>query len=107
MSDFLTVFKNNFIPHADFRQARFKCLLTIVNWQPAPGPGFVEITDSRVWQTNVYYGVYLNDFIKSNLAHDILKHVIMNGMSGSSWIFRRFDRFCIAVNNDEIRSAGK
>ena len=64
VSDFLTVFENNFTLHANLGQARFKCWCTIVNWQPAPGPGFVEITDSRVWQTNVYYEVYFSDFIK-------------------------------------------
>ena len=64
MSDFVTVFENNFTPHADLRQATFKCSFTVVNWQPAPGPGFAKITNSRVWQTNVYYGVSINDFVK-------------------------------------------
>ena len=31
----------------------------------------------------------------------------MNGMTGSSWIFKMFDRICIAVNSDEIGSVGK
>ena len=44
---------------------------------------FAEITGSRIWKTNVYDGVYFNDFIKSNLANDILKRVIMNDMSNS------------------------
>ena len=55
---------------------------------------------------NVYEGVYFNDFIKSNLAQDILKRVVMNGMTGSSWRFKMFDRICLAVNSDEIGSAG-
>ena len=66
------------------------------------------MTDSRIWQTNVYDGVYFNDFIKSNLANDILKRVIMNSMSGSNERFKRFDRICIAaVNSDDLRSTGK
>ena len=24
-----------------------------MNWQPVAGPGFAEITNSRVWQTNI------------------------------------------------------
>ena len=44
---------------------------------------------------NVYEDVYFNNFTKSNLANDILERVIMNGMSGSSWRFKRFDRLCI------------
>ena len=31
----------------------------------------------------------------------------MNGMSGSSWRFKRFDRICITVNSDDLRSIGK
>ena len=43
-----------------------------------------------------------NDFVKSNLTNGILKRVIMNGMSGSSWIFKRFDILCATVNSDEL-----
>ena len=56
---------------------------------------------------NVYEDVYFNNFIKSNLANDILERVIMNGMSGSSWRFKRFDRLCITVDSKELRSIGK
>ena len=50
---------------------------------PAPRVGFVEIADSRVWQTNVYEGVCFNDYVKANLAQGISKTAIMNDMSGS------------------------
>ena len=56
---------------------------------------------------NVYEDVYFNNFIKSNLANDILERVIMNGISGSSWRFKRFDRLCITVNSKKLRSIGK
>ena len=68
MSKLLTVFENNVIPNANLRQSRFKFFFTIVNQQPAPRDGFAEITDSKIQQTNVYDGVYFNDFIKLNLA---------------------------------------
>ena len=45
--------------------------------------------------------------MKSNLANDILKGVIMNGMSGSSFRFTRFDGICITVNSDDLRSIDK
>ena len=48
-----------------------------------------------------------NDFIKSNPANEILKRVIMNGMSGSSWRFMRFDRICITVNSNDLKSISK
>ena len=31
VSEFLTVFENNFRPNADLRQSRFKCSFTIAN----------------------------------------------------------------------------
>ena len=31
----------------------------------------------------------------------------MNGMSGSSWRFKRFDRICITMNSYDLRSTGK
>ena len=103
----MTVFENVFVPRPNLRQVRFKCSFTIINRQPAPRTGFVKITDSRVCQTNVCDGVYFNDFVKSNLAEDILKRVIMNGMTGNSWRVKRFDRICLIVNSDEFRSVGK
>ena len=55
----------------------------------------------------MYEGVYFNDFIKYSLGNDTLKRVIMNGMSGSSWRFKTFDRLCITVTSNELRSIGK
>ena len=56
---------------------------------------------------NVFAGVYFNDFMKSSLEQDILKRVIMNGMTGSSWRFKMFDRICLAANSNEILSVSK
>lgn len=38
----------------------------------------------RVWVTNVYTGVYFNDFIKPGIAQDINKIIISNGMTGNT-----------------------
>ena len=101
---FLTVFENDFIPQPNLSRVRFKCSFTIINCHPAPRVGFVEVTNSKVWQTSVYEGVYFNEYVKANLARDILKHVIINGMSGSSWRFKKFDRLCLTVNSDEFNN---
>ena len=107
MSEFLTAFENNFTLKAQLRQPRIKSFFTILNLQPAPRDGFAEIIDSRIWQMNVYEGHYFNNFIKPNLANDILKRAIISGMSGGSWRFKRFDRLFITANSDELRSIGK
>ena len=102
----MTVFENNFVLHNGI-VSLFKCSFTIINCQPKPRVGFVDIVDSRVWQTDVYSGIFFNDFVESNLANDILKKVIVNGMTGGSWRFKRFDRICITVNSDQESELGK
>ena len=57
------------IPQPNLRQVCFKYSFTIINCQPAPITGFVENTDSRVWQTNVCDGFYFNDFVKSGTRY--------------------------------------
>ena len=89
-SHFLTVFENNFVPRNGI-VSLFKCSFTIINCQPPPRVGPVDILDGRVWQTDVYKGIYFNDFVKLNLVNNILKRVIINGMTGNSWRFKRFD----------------
>ena len=106
VSDFLTVIENNFVPRNSV-VSLFKCSFTIINCQPPPRVGFVDILDSHVWQTDVYNGIYLDDFVKSNLVNNILKRVIISGMRGSPWRFKRFDRICITVNSDQESEIGK
>ena len=106
VSDFLTVFENNFVLRNGI-VSLFECSFTIINHQPPPRVGFVDILDSCVWQTHVYSENYFNDFGKSDLANDILKRVIINGLTGSSWRFKRFDRICITINSNQESETGK
>ena len=46
--------------------------------------------NTRYWSTDVYQTVYFNDFVFYGLKSEILSKVIVNGMSGNSWRFRRF-----------------
>ena len=46
VSDFLTVFENNFVPRKGV-VSLFRCFFTIINCQPLPGFGFVSILNSR------------------------------------------------------------
>ena len=106
VSDFLTVFENNFVLRNSI-VSLFECSFTIINHQPTPRVGFVDILESCVWQTDVYSEIYFNDFGKSDLANNILKRVIVNGLTGSSWRFKRFDRICITINSDQESETGK
>ena len=55
------------------------------------------MSSTRYWTTETYDGIYFNDFIFFSLKADILKRVIVNQMSGSSWYFRRFLNLALKV----------
>ena len=59
---------------------------SIENIQTAPlnSPDIADIKSLCYWSTDVYKGVYFNDFIISEIRNDILKRVINNNLSGSS-----------------------
>ena len=67
----------------------------IVNQQK----GEIVSENKRVWLTNVYRFKYFNDFVKGEIKDEITKRVVVNGESGSSWFFKRFDRLTIIVSD--------
>ena len=50
----------------------------------------IPILNTRFGTTDIYKASYFNDFAFYGLRQNILSKVIVNGMSGSSWKFRRF-----------------
>ena len=75
----------------------FKCSFTIENIQNASSTDFQAMSSTRYWTTETYDGIYFNDFIFFSLKAKILKRVIVNQMSGSSWYFRRFLNLALKV----------
>ena len=61
ISEFLMLFEQNFVPRGNFEKVMFKGSVTMINRQPPPSVGFLDITNTRVWVTNVYEGIYFND----------------------------------------------
>ena len=43
----------------------------------------VELENIRVWLSNVFVGRYFNQFIRREMKKDILKRVIVNGLTGA------------------------
>ena len=78
----------------------FKADFSIENIQNASvvSPNTIDITSVRYWSSDVYSGVYFNDFIiVSEIRNDILKRVINNNLSGSSWHFNRFKHINLKI----------
>ena len=89
IEDFLLNVKSLYKPKY---KVLFKADFSTENIQNASvvSPNTTDIVNVRYWSSEVYSGVYFNDFIVSEILFDILKRVINNNLSGSSWHFNRF-----------------
>ena len=79
----------------------FKCSIIIENIQNASSANLEPITNTWYLTTQTFDSIYFNDFIFFSLKADILKRVIVNRMSGSSWYFRRFLNLSLKVLDSE------
>ena len=59
----------------------------------------VELENTSIWLTNVHVQHYFNEYIRSEKKRDILKSVILNGSTGSSWIVKRFNSLQVIVTD--------
>lgn len=65
----------------------------------------VELENTGVWLTNVYTGRYFNEFIRGEIKKGILKRVIINDSTGSSWLFKRFNKLqVIATDSNSLKN---
>lgn len=60
------------------------------NFQPTLDNYNEPLKNTRYWSTEPIETKSFNDFVYFNVRQSILKRVINNGMSGSSWRFNRF-----------------
>ena len=67
-----------------------KCGFSIENFQPGPVENVLPIINTRYLSTEPYRTKYFNDYIFFSPKENLLKRVIANGMSGSSWHFHKF-----------------
>ena len=95
VSDFLLNCRYNF-KNTD-QSKTFKCSFTIQNQQKSAIPNAPPSLDNRYWSTSPYESVYFNDFILFSLKGVILNRVIQNGLSGSSWFFKKFTSLYLKV----------
>ena len=76
--------------------------IELVNYLPSE---IIELESKRVWLTDVFTGRYFNQYINGEMKSNVLKRVIVNGATGSSWQFKRFDRILVIVTDiDQVNS---
>ena len=81
-----------------------KCSFTIENIQNSPYKDLRPIINSRYWTTPPNEGIYFNDFISYGLRQNILGGVIINGMSGSLWNFKRFVSLSLKILDNDVEA---
>ena len=81
--------KDLFTTAAKGKEYKIQAYFELKNYQRTE---FVDIENARVWLTNVFSGRFFNNFIRNAMKEDILKRIILNGSSGSSWLFKRFNK---------------
>ena len=88
-------------------ECQFKVDFAIENIQDAPSgvANTADIKTLRYWSTNVYRAVYFNEFVANGIRNDILKRVINNRLTGSSWYFNRFSHLNIKALSRNLYSA--
>ena len=59
----------------------------------------IELENARVWLTNVFVGRFINEFIRGEMKREILKRVITSGSTGSSWLFKCFNKLQVIVTD--------
>lgn len=75
---------------------KFQAYFEIVTQQRTPDND-TFLTKNRSWITNVFCFKYFNEFLRGELKDEITKRIIHNGLTGSSWFFKRFERLNIIV----------
>ena len=95
VNDFLNSVYRSFKPDKNIKY-KFQGYFELVNQQKTiDNQSF--LTDDQNWLTNVYSFKHFNEFVRAEIANDITKRIILNGLTGSSWYFKRFERLNITV----------
>ena len=84
--DFLATFERCFVPT---KKAMDQGYMELVNYQPTK---IIELESKRVWLTDVFTCKFFNQYVRGKMKNYFLKRIIVNGMTGSSWRFKRFVR---------------
>ena len=96
--------ENKFFPSVKVEvQGKF----LLINDQPPESEFDVEITDKIAWMTDVSDCIFFNDYVKKGSRQEILKGVIVNGLTVRAWRFKCFNKVTIHVKNETMATVGK
>ena len=79
-------------------KAKVQGSVEIINYQPADEiDQLIELESRRTRLTDVCTCVYFNVYVQREISKSLMKGVTINGMTGSSWRFKRFERLPLIV----------
>ena len=58
-----------------------------------------DLKCARLWLTNVNTATHFNSYVRGEISNQILKRIIVNGETGSNWIFKRFNRLQVTISS--------
>ena len=90
---FLNTFQGSFVSG---EKVKFQGYIELIIFQSTER---IELESKRIWLTEVFTGRYFNKFIRGEIRARFMKRVIINGATGSSWQFKRFERISIIVTD--------
>ena len=93
VDSFLNAFERSFVSD---KKLKFQGYTELINYQSTE---IIKLESKRVWLTDVFTGKYCNQYIRGELRANFLRRVIVNGATGSSWKFKRFDKISIIVTD--------
>ena len=91
VDDFLNSVYERFEPNDQYKIQGYA---EIINQQQGE---FIVAESTCVWLTNTYTAKHFNDYVRNSIKSEIVKRIIVNGLAGSSWYFKRFDRLTVII----------
>ena len=96
---FLSRFERSLTPD---KEVKFQGYDELINYQLSET---IELESERVWLTDLFAGKYFNEYIRGEIRKNFLKRVIINGITGSSWQFKSFEKISkILTDLNQVKS---
>ena len=93
VDDFLNSVYTRFNPDDEYKIQGYA---EIVNQQQGE---FTVAETARVLLTNTFTATHFNEYVCSSIKSEIVKRIIVNGLNGSSWYFKHFNRLTIIASS--------
>lgn len=95
IKDFIASVETKFVSKEKFK---VQGSMELMNYQPAEEIDQLVVLESRrTWLADVYVCFYFKTYVQTQISSSFMKRVIINGMTGSRWRFKRFESLSVIV----------